>query len=291
MASCNGITKRGMKCSRIVKPPHVTCAAHRTIERNQTSNWHGRSAIVSSEVASSISSEVALSIPSITSPIASSIVSPVDSSEVASSSTTDPDRLRGDESGSSDNMPGALYRELVQYYMANPNGGESFNDEMNDDYNDDYRPTDPREQNIHEGRLICQQQDTEYERSLRKDRAIERWRKFRIFFRSLLTLRTWHRSWLCSYVIRSIQQHESFCRDMCFSSLVPQQERNAIGIVIQQNKKIERWCIMWLEQMSNHDWDHSKVMDVQLIRPTQKPLLTNCDGVRSCGHSRLDTQA
>jgi hypothetical protein len=165
--------------------------------------------------------------------------------------------------------------------MANPNCGETFNDEMNDyhhddyndDYNDDYRPTDPREQNIHEGRLICQQQDTEYERSLRKDRAIERWRKFRIFFRSLLTLRTWHRSWLCSYVIRSIQQHESFCRDMCFSSLVPQQERNAIGIVIQQNKKIERWCIMWLEQMSNHDWDQSKMMDVQLIRPTQKAIV------------------
>lgn len=160
-----------------------------------------------------------------------------------------------------------LYDELLRYQMANPHH-TLFEDPHDGDVATNLEPIDDSER-IQEARMLRQQQDEDFARSLRKDRTIERWKRCRVVVYALIELRRWRRSHLCVSVIRAIQRCEALCREMCFSTRVSQGQRNAIGAVVQRNKHIERWCRMWLEHRSHGDWDVNRLVSVQLT-PTQR---------------------
>lgn len=158
----------------------------------------------------------------------------------------------------------SMYDELVAYHVMNPH---NFDDETYD-AGPFQEPRNARwSVDADEGRALCEQQDDEYARSLRKDRARSRWKKCRIAVHALIGLSRWQRLQLCSSVIRLIQRCEVQFRTECFSPCASQHDRNRIGDIVQKNKQIERWCNLWMAHQRVGDWDVSRMMDAHL-KPT-----------------------
>jgi hypothetical protein len=245
MSTCAGLTKRGLPCTRMVTLPHTRCKTHRVsvdYHHGQSSAHNGRP------------NEHA--------------VTPTTALAGESDAWTTESRISPEIGHASM----GLYDELLRYHIENPHhgmyeqGDDTFQHTMRDENDETIGDSGSRIDHVRDGRLLCRQQDDEYEMSLRKDRAISMWKRCRMVVFSLIELRRWQRSHLCSSVIRSIQRYETLCREIVFSSSVSQPERNAIGVVIQKNKNVERWCKRWLETRMHHDWDVSKLSDAQLTR-------------------------
>ena len=229
MVTCSGVTRRGIRCTRVVHAPHMRCTTHRRADRQ--------------------------------SPLPTTTQRPPAHHVVTQSHSPPPPPTVVERAS-----PTNLYAELVRYQLANPSHFDLDDDHATFDPSVvDVEPTTTVAHDHHEARMICQQQDRDYALSLRKDAAIARWRQCRRLVEALLVLRRWWRVHLCSSTIRRIQQYEAFYRSRSFAPDVSPGERERIGATIQRHKQAERWCHRWLVTPISADWDARHVIRIPAL--------------------------